>query len=238
MKIKFLAVAVLLSVCSMAIAGKKDKKKKKGKEAKTQVMELKNELDSLSYALGMSIANNLKSQGVEDINSSAMSAALKDVYTGGDTVMNPEDANKFINDYFASAMAKKSEVEQAAGKKFLEENAKKEGVVVLPSGLQYKVIKMGDGPKPSKDDKVTTHYHGTLIDGTVFDSSVERNEPATFPVGGVIPGWVEALQMMPVGSKWKLFVPSDLAYGDRGAGPKIGPGATLIFDVELLKIAE
>lgn len=240
MKLKILTLAVLIGCSTVSMAGKKDKKKKGNKSEKGELktMELKNELDSLSYALGISIANNLKSQGVDDINSAAMSAALKDVYAGNDTIMKAEDANQFINSYFANSMERKAQKEQEAGKKFLEENAKKEGVVVLPSGLQYEVIKMGEGPKPAKEDKVTTHYHGTLIDGTVFDSSVERNEPATFPVGGVIPGWVEALQLMPVGSKWRLFIPSDLAYGDRGAGPKIGPGATLIFEVELLSIAE
>lgn len=236
MKVKIITLAVFLGLFSSAIAGKKGKKDKKGTKTETKKMELKNELDSLSYALGVSIANNLKSQGVDDINSAAISAAVKDVYAGNDSVMKAEDANQFINTYFAGAAERQSKEAQAEGKKFLEENASKDGVVTLTSGLQYKVLKMGDGPKPTNKDKVTTHYHGMLIDGTVFDSSVDRGEPATFPVGGVIPGWVEALQLMPVGSKWKLFIPSNLAYGDRGAGPKIGPGATLVFEVELLKI--
>ena len=122
------------------------------------------------------------------------------------------------------------------GRKFLEENSKKEGVITLASGLQYEVITNGSGDKPKLEDNVTTHYHGTLIDGTVFDSSVDRGEPASFPVGGVIKGWTEALQLMSVGSKWKLYVPYDLAYGERGAGPQIGPYSTLIFEVELLSI--
>ncbi len=238
MKIRIITLAVFLGLFSTAIAGKKGRKDKKGTKTETKKMELKNELDSLSYALGVSIANNLKSQGVEDLNSAAMSAAVKDVYSGNDTLMKADDANEFINSYFAGATERKSQEAQVEGKKFLDANASKEGVVVLPSGLQYKVMKMGEGPKPGKEDKVTTHYHGMLIDGTVFDSSVDRGEPATFPVGGVIPGWVEALQLMPVGSKWKLFIPSELAYGDRGAGPKIGPGAALVFEVELLSIAK
>jgi len=125
---------------------------------------------------------------------------------------------------------------KAAGAAFLAENAKKTGVTALPSGLQYEVMKAGTGAKPGPTDKVTTHYHGTLLDGTVFDSSVDRGQPASFPVNGVIKGWVEALQLMPVGSKWKLFIPSDLAYGDYGSPPKIQPGATLIFEVELISV--
>ncbi|MFM9053078.1 MAG: FKBP-type peptidyl-prolyl cis-trans isomerase, partial [Bacteroidota bacterium] len=130
----------------------------------------------------------------------------------------------------------KSTANSAESKKFLENNKKKNGVTTTASGLQYEVIKQGTGPKPTAEDTVRTHYHGTLIDGTVFDSSVERGEPAEFPVGAVIKGWTEALQLMPVGSKYRLYIPSDLAYGERSAGPKIGPGSTLIFDVELLEI--
>ncbi|MFM2190432.1 MAG: hypothetical protein RL491_818, partial [Bacteroidota bacterium] len=131
---------------------------------------------------------------------------------------------------------KKLKENKDKGTAFLSENGKKSGVKTLPSGLQYSIIKEGKGPKPKETDMVKTHYHGTLIDGTVFDSSVERKEPATFPVNGVIKGWVEALQLMPVGSKWKLFIPSDLAYGDAGSPPTIGPGETLVFEVELLSI--
>lgn len=238
MKIRLLSLALLVCFSVPALAGKKKGKKKKTEETQTQTMELKNDLDSLSYALGVSIANNLKNQGVESMNSGAFAAAIDAVYAGTDTNMTMDDANQYINSYFASAAEKKSKAQKEIGEKFLAENSKKEDVVVLPSGLQYKVLKMGDGPKPGAEDKVTTHYHGTLIDGTVFDSSVERGQPATFPVGGVIKGWVEALQLMPVGSKWVLYVPSDLAYGDRGAGPKIGPHTTLVFEVELLKIEE
>jgi FKBP-type peptidyl-prolyl cis-trans isomerase FklB len=146
------------------------------------------------------------------------------------------DAQKVIQDFFKKQQAKASESVIEEGEKFLIDNAKRNEVTTLESGLQYEILKTGEGPKPSLNDQVTTHYHGTLIDGTVFDSSVDRGEPATFPVSGVIKGWTEALQLMSVGSKWKLFVPYDLAYGERGAGPQIGPFTTLVFEVELIKI--
>jgi FKBP-type peptidyl-prolyl cis-trans isomerase FklB len=143
---------------------------------------------------------------------------------------------KKIQEYFSKQQAKASESVVEEGRKFLATNSKKENIFTLESGLQYEVIKAGEGAKPSLNDQVTTHYHGTLIDGTVFDSSVERGQPASFPVNGVIKGWTEALQLMNVGSKWRLFVPYDLAYGERGAGPQIGPFTTLIFEVELISI--
>jgi FKBP-type peptidyl-prolyl cis-trans isomerase FklB len=143
-----------------------------------------------------------------------------------------------ISSYLQQLKADKIAKNREAGLKFLAENKTKPGVVTLPDGLQYLVLKEGTGPKPTINDKVKTHYHGTLIDGTVFDSSVDRGQPISFPVGGVIKGWTEALQLMPVGSKWRLFIPSELAYGDRGAGPKIGPGAALVFEVELLAIEQ
>ena len=146
------------------------------------------------------------------------------------------DAQKKIQEYFSKQQAKASESVIKEGREFLAENSKKENVITLESGLQYEVIKSGDGPKPTLNDQVTTHYHGTLIDGTVFDSSVERGQPASFPVSGVIKGWTEALQLMSVGSKWRLFVPHGLGYGERGAGPQIGPYSTLIFEVELISI--
>lgn len=230
-------VLILASATSLVFAAGGKKKKGDKTEEKTK-MELKTENDSLSYALGVSIGNNLKSQGVDSINSAALGAALDDVFGGSDTVMDMNQANEFLNGYFSKAMAKQAEAAKADGQKFLEENKSKEGVVALPSGLQYKVVTMGTGPKPTLQDKVTTHYHGTLTSGKVFDSSVERGQPATFPLGGVIKGWQEGLQLMPVGSKFIFYVPSDLAYGDRGAGADIPPHATLIFEVELLKIGE
>ncbi|MDB0006423.1 FKBP-type peptidyl-prolyl cis-trans isomerase [Flavobacteriales bacterium] len=193
-------------------------------------------MDSLSYSLGVSVANNLKSSGFETIESSAISAAFNDVFSENDVKISEEDANALIQDYFMELSQKKSQEATNKGQAFLDENAAKEGVVTTASGLQYQVLTEGQGAKPVASDEVTVHYHGTLIDGTVFDSSVDRGQPATFPVGGVIQGWVEALQLMNVGSKYKLFIPSNLAYGERGAGGSIGPNETLIFEVELLSI--
>ena len=198
--------------------------------------KLTNEIDSVSYSLGVNIGENIKTQ-FPDIDLKNFELAIKDVL---DEKKEPKisavDAQKVIQNYFQKKQAKASESVIEEGKKFLEENSKKEGIISLESGLQYQVIKSAEGPKPTINDQVTTHYHGTLLDGTVFDSSIERGQPATFPVSGVIKGWTEALQLMTVGSKWKLFVPYDLAYGERGAGPKIGPYTTLIFEVELISI--
>ena len=198
--------------------------------------KLTNEIDSVSYSLGVNIGENIKTQ-FPDIDLKNFELAIKDVL---DEKKEPKisavDAQKVIQNYFQKKQAKASESVIEEGKKFLEENSKKDGIITLESGLQYQVIKSAEGPKPTINDQVTTHYHGTLLDGTVFDSSIERGQPATFPVSGVIKGWTEALQLMTVGSKWKLFVPYDLAYGERGAGPKIGPYTTLIFEVELISI--
>jgi FKBP-type peptidyl-prolyl cis-trans isomerase FklB len=202
----------------------------------TSNSELSTQMDSLSYSLGVSVANNLKSSGFETIESSAISAAFNDVFSENDVKISEEDANALIQDYFMELSQKKSQEATNKGQAFLDENAAKEGVVTTASGLQYQVLTEGQGAKPVASDEVTVHYHGTLLDGTVFDSSVDRGQPATFPVGGVIQGWVEALQLMNVGSKYKLFIPSNLAYGERGAGGSIGPNETLIFEVELLSI--
>lgn len=202
----------------------------------TSNSELLTQMDSVSYSLGVSVANNLKSSGFETIESSAISAAFNDVFSENDVKISEEDANALIQDYFMDLSQKKSQEATNKGQAFLDENATKEGVVTTASGLQYQVLTEGQGAKPVASDEVTVHYHGTLIDGTVFDSSEDRGQPATFPVGGVIQGWVEALQLMNVGSKYKLFIPSNLAYGERGAGGSIGPNETLIFEVELLSI--
>ena len=199
-------------------------------------ISMEKELDKVSYSLGVTIGNNVKSQGLDSLNVEAFSKAIQDVYAGKETQINAAEANQAIQAYFGKLEEKKSAVARKAGEEFLAANKNKEGVITLPSGLQYTIMKEGNGPKPTLTSKVTTHYHGTTIDGNVFDSSVERGQPASFPVNGVIAGWTEALQLMPVGSKWKLFIPSDLAYGARGAGPKIGPHSTLIFEVELLSI--
>lgn len=198
--------------------------------------KLTNEIDSVSYSLGVNIGENIKTQ-FPDIDLKNFELAIKDVL---DEKKEPKisavDAQKVIQNYFQKQQAKASKSVIEEGKKFLEENSKKDGIITLESGLQYQVLKSAEGPKPTINDQVTTHYHGTLLDGTVFDSSIERGQPATFPVSGVIKGWTEALQLMTVGSKWKLFVPYDLAYGERSAGPKIGPYTTLIFEVELISI--
>ena len=195
-----------------------------------------NDLKKLSYSLGLNIAKNLQSQGVEELDAKVLSEAVADVFAGGDLKIGVEDSAIFLNEHFGKLAAKKHEAVIQQGKDFLEANSKREGVVTLGSGLQYEIMNEGSGEKPTISSTVTTHYHGTTIDGTVFDSSVQRGQPASFPVNGVIAGWTEALQLMPVGSKWKLFVPSNLAYGERGAGPQIGPHTTLIFEVELLEI--
>lgn len=207
-----------------------------------QKVELKTQLDSVSYTIGMSIGKNFKHQLVE-INPDVLIQAIKDVLGGNKTILTDEQAQAimmaFQNELAAKQEAKNRELAEKNkkdGEAFLVENKKREGVVTTGSGLQYKVLKEGNGPKPKAESTVSVHYRGTLIDGTEFDSSFKRGEPATFPVGGVIRGWTEALQLMPVGSKWQLFIPSELAYGERGTGGVIGPNAVLIFEVELLGI--
>lgn len=198
---------------------------------------IKTDLDKASYSLGMNIGASLKGEGVSQINAEMFAKGLSDMLNGGKLELSMQEAYETIQDFLAKANAAKFSKNITEGKKFLEENGKRPGVVTLPSGLQYEIITQGNGPKPKATDTVTTHYHGTLIDGTVFDSSVQRNQPASFPVNGVIQGWVEALQLMPVGSKWKLYVPSELAYGaNPHPGGPIEPHMTLIFEVELLAI--
>ena len=197
---------------------------------------ISNELDSISYAMGINIAKNIKGQGLDSVNTEAFAKGISDVMNDDSLLLDVEQSQTMLSDYFQKLYNAKLEANAAAGKKFLEENKAKEGVKTTDSGLQYIVVKEGNGPKPKVSDRVKVHYHGTLIDGTVFDSSVDRGEPIAFAVNGVIPGWTEALQLMSVGSKYKLFIPSDIAYGERGAPPVIGPNSTLIFDVELLEI--
>lgn len=195
-----------------------------------------NKQDSLSYAIGVSIGQNLQSQNFDSINYAALADGIKDFMEGKGLKMTEEQIGTTISQYMSAKQKAQEDMLAGAGREFLAKNAKRPGVVTLPSGLQYEVITEGNGPKPKPTDKVTTHYHGTLIDGKVFDSSVERGQPATFPVNGVIRGWQEALVLMPVGSKWKLYIPHELAYGERGAGGAIGPYSTLVFEVELLSI--
>ncbi len=201
------------------------------------------ELDRLSYALGMSMGHNFKASGIEKINSADFAAGVAAVYEGAEPRLSYDDAKAIIREYFTALEAKQQEaakemaaVNAAAGEAFLAENGKRAEVKTTPSGLQYEVVTEGDGPVPTAQDRVVVHYTGRLIDGTVFDSSEERGAPATFGVTQVIPGWVEALQMMKAGSTWRLYIPSALAYGPQGAGGAIGPNQTLIFDVTLLKV--
>lgn len=201
------------------------------------------QLDRLSYALGMSMGYNFKASGIEKITVSDFAAGVASVYDGVPSRMTIDEAKAVINEYFAAMQARQQaaaeevgKVNREAGVAFLAKNAERPEVKVTATGLQYEVLTEGDGPKPKATDRVEVHYTGRLLDGTVFDSSVERGAPATFGVTQVIPGWVEALQLMNAGSKWRLYIPSDLAYGPQGAGGAIGPNATLIFDVELLKV--
>ena len=194
-------------------------------------------MDKVSYALGLSIGQNFRASGFDEINFEDFLTAFRTVYEEGQPEMSYEEAKEFINNYFQDVQRRAIERNKEAGEEFLKINGHKAGVTTLPSGLQYEVIKMGEGPKPQLTDSVECHYHGTLINGQVFDSSMDRGETATFPLQGVIKGWTEILQLMPVGSKWKVVIPADLAYGDRGAGQMIQPGSTLIFIIELIAIA-
>ena len=194
-------------------------------------------MDKLSYALGLSMGQNFKGSGVDKLNADDFADALRAVYGEGTPAMTYDEAKQVVQEYFTNLQTKAGEMNAKAGKEYLENNAKEEGVKVTESGLQYLVVKEGNGKKPGPNDVVTVHYTGRLIDGTVFDSSVERGEPATFAVGQVIPGWVEGLQLMSEGSAYRLFIPSELAYGEHGTGP-IQPNSTLIFDVQLLKVGK
>ncbi len=202
-----------------------------------------NKLDQISYALGLSMGNNFKASGIQSINVKDFADGVAAVYDGVTPRMSYDEAKAVIQKYFGEMEARQQEASRKAGEAnlqagqaFLSENGKRPEVKTTDSGLQYEVLNEGEGPVPTAADQVEVHYTGKLIDGTVFDSSVERGVPATFGVTQVIPGWVEALQLMKTGSKWRLFIPSQLAYGPQGAGSIIGPNSTLIFDVELLKV--
>lgn len=195
-------------------------------------------MDKISYALGLSIGNNFQNSGINSLQVEDFVKGLNDVLSGAQPAISYDEAKQVINEFFMNLQKQKLELNKKAGEEFLSINKGKAGVVTLPSGLQYQVLQNGTGAKPSAADKVRCHYHGTLINGTVFDSSVQRGQPAVFGVSQVIPGWVEALQLMSVGSKWRLFIPSELAYGEQGAGDVIEPNSTLIFDVELLDIVK
>ena len=200
-------------------------------------------MDKLSYALGIGIGSQLAGMGAKGLNIDDFAQAVKDVISGTPLKVNNAEAQSLVQAFFQeqeekqrAAVAEAGKVAKAAGESFLAENAKKEGIVVLPSGLQYQVLKEGNGKKPSATDQVKCHYEGTLIDGTIFDSSYQRNEPATFGLNQVIAGWTEGVQLMSEGAKYRFFIPYNLAYGERGAGAQIPPFAALVFDVELLKV--
>ena len=218
------------------------KPKTASSSATQQPLKLTTQKEKLSYAIGMNIGQSMKKDAL-DIDPAILTRALKDALSGSKPQMTEEEAKAVITTFRNEMIAKKqaeekkiSDANKQAGEQFLATNKTREGVVTLPSGLQYKIIKQGDGPKPTATDTVETNYRGTLINGTEFDSSYKRGEPATFPVNQVIKGWTEALQLMPVGSKWQLFIPADLAYGPRSPSPEIGPNSALIFDIELLSI--
>lgn len=234
---------ILKSFCALALlslhaVGADEKPKAEAASA------FKDEKDRISYSIGMNIGSNFKKQGVE-VNPEVLAAGIRDSLVGDKTRLTEKEMMETLNTYQTQMMTKKAEKAKIQGEKnrtegvtFLEANKKKEGVKTLESGLQYKSIKEGTGPVPKSTDTVKTHYRGTLIDGTEFDSSYKRGEPATFPVTGVIKGWTEALQLMKVGSKWQLFIPSALAYAEKGAGADIGPDAVLVFEIELLEIVK
>ncbi len=232
MKKLFVFAFVMMSVVSFA---QTKKPVAKAKAAPATQPVLKTASDSLSYAIGLSVAGFYKEQGVQTVNSTLVARAINDVLKTGKPLLNDQQANACIINFVQKEKAGKAEPNKKAGEAFLAENKNKPGVVTLPSGLQYQILKEGTGAKPSDNDKVKCHYEGKLIDGSIFESSYQRGEPIDFNVTGVIRGWTEALKMMPVGSKWRLFIPSDLGYGDQGNG-KIQPGSTLIFEVELLDI--
>lgn len=193
-------------------------------------------MDKFSYAIGLGIGQNLMGMGARNINVEDFAQAIHDVIEGKETAITHNEAREIVNRYFEEMEQRMNAENIEIGKAFLEENKKRENVKVLPSGLQYEVLKSGNGNKPLATDKVRCHYEGTLIDGTLFDSSIKRGEPAVFGVNQVIPGWVEALQLMSEGDKWKLYIPSELGYGARGAGEMIPPHSTLVFEVELLEV--
>lgn len=210
---------------------------------KISEVKLTSQNDSVSYALGVLIGESNKQQmkeapGVDQLNKDILISAFEKAFRGDSVQIKPAKCNVAVQKFFAEVSKVEGDKNQKAGEEFLTANKAKAGVVTLPSGLQYEIIKAGTGPKPKAEDQVECNYEGTTIDGVVFDSSIKRGKPATFPVNRVIPGWTEALQLMPVGSKWKLYIPSALAYGERGAGKDIKPNSTLIFEVELLNIVK
>ncbi len=228
-------IGIFLAIFSIGCTPKASEKMKAAQQQPVEKVIIEN-MDTLSYGLGMLVAQNLKSQGFKGLNADDMAAAINDVLESKTLKLDEATANQVVQDYLAKKDAAQHGSAIEEGAKFLAENGKRPEITTTESGLQYEVLKEGSGAMPKPSDKVQVHYHGTLLDGTVFDSSVDRGTPATFGVTQVIQGWVEGLQLMKEGAKYRFYIPYNLAYGSRGAGGKIGPYATLIFDVELLKI--
>ena len=230
---------LIICIASVSVAQAQVKKTtttKSSSTTKASAPVFKNSVDSFSYAIGLEGASYYKSQGITNVNSALIKKAFDDVYGKKTLLLTPEQSTMTIQTKLMEYMKSKNSAAKEEGKKFLADNKKRAGVVELPNGLQYEIIKQGTGEKPKATDTIKAHYAGTLINGQEFDNSYKRGQPIVIPVGGVIQGWVQALQMMPVGSKWKLYIPSELGYGERGAGGAIPGGATLIFEIELLEI--
>ncbi len=246
MKIKNILIASGVLVITSCVVSKKkyttlemenEKLRKDLAEAKTNEVDMTNETSKISYSLGVNVASSIKNQGMEKVDTAAVAKAFGDVFANRKTDIEPLQAQQALQAYFGELQNKLIEKQSAEGAKFLALNSMKEGVVSLPSGLQYKIIKQGTGEKPKATDQVKTHYKGMLVDGTKFDSSYDRGQPAVFGLNQVIKGWTEALQLMPVGSKWELYIPHYLAYGAQGKG-SIGPYNALIFEIELIEIVK
>jgi FKBP-type peptidyl-prolyl cis-trans isomerase FklB len=234
---KYIFLFPILFLCFQLFA--QSKKKSGAKPTAISVpVKLVSQTDSLSYSIGIMVAGFYKQQGITSINADLVNLAIQDKMKGDNTILSEQQCNQVVMNYIEKAKAEKAAAAKLLGQAFLAENKSKPGVVTTASGLQYLILKDGTGPKPAVTDKVKCDYEGKLIDGTIFDSSVKSGKPIEFAVNGVIKGWTEALQLMNTGSKWRLFIPSELAYGDQQMGPDIKPGSTLIFDVGLIEIVK
>jgi FKBP-type peptidyl-prolyl cis-trans isomerase FklB len=236
MKKIILFTLIILTTCNLFAQSRK--KSATSSSAAPTITKLNNQTDSLSYSIGIMVASFYKQQGITNINDTLVNKAIKDKMSGDSTLLTEQQCNQVLMGFIEKAKADKAAAAKKQGEAFLSSNKTKPGVVTTASGLQYLVLKQGTGPKPMINDKVKCDYEGRLIDGTVFDSSVKQGKPIEFAVNGVIAGWTEALQLMNTGSKYRLFIPSNLAYGDQQMGSDIKPGSTLIFDVDLIEIVK